>query len=77
METYITYLEKVHQWAIDGRENVPLVEVIELLIPCILYFENRIAEKIITIILRRFYDSWVGSKIEFIRKWRKPFNERF
>jgi hypothetical protein len=41
-------LEKVRQWNLDGRETVPLVEVVvELLFPCILHLENHVGEKII------------------------------
>jgi hypothetical protein len=76
METYITYLEKVRQWVDDGRESIPLVEVIELLIPCILHFDNRIAGKILTVFLRRFYDSWVGSKMEFIWIMEETFQRK-
>ncbi len=51
MERCIGMLERVQIWKDEGRETVPLVEVIELLIPCILHLENRVGEKMITIIL--------------------------
>jgi hypothetical protein len=35
----------------SGRLNVPLVKVLEILIPCILHLENWANEKIITSIL--------------------------
>lgn len=51
MERCIGMLERVWIWKDEGRETVPLVEVIELLIPCILHLENRVGEKMITTIL--------------------------
>jgi hypothetical protein len=45
MEKCIYFLEKVRMWNDQGRETVPLVEVVELPIPCILHLENRIGEK--------------------------------
>ena len=48
LEKCIAVLEKVKEWKAQGRETVPLVEVVELLIPCILHLENRVGEKIIT-----------------------------
>jgi len=41
----------VRQWKEEGRETVPLVELVELLIPCILHLKNGVGEKMITIIL--------------------------
>jgi hypothetical protein len=49
MEAKISCLLKVWQWKTDGVETVPLVEVVELLIPCILHLENHVGEKVITI----------------------------
>jgi hypothetical protein len=43
------------------------VEVVELLIPCILHCENRVGEKIITILLRRQMDQYRGPKDEFLK----------
>jgi hypothetical protein len=40
LETKISSLPKVRQWRADGIEAVSLVEVVELLIPCILHLEN-------------------------------------
>lgn len=45
MEKYISFLERVRGWHNEGRISVPLGEVVELLIPCILHLENRIGEK--------------------------------
>ncbi len=73
IERYIASLEKVKKWNDDGRETIPLVEIIELLIPCILHCENRVGEKIITIILRRELDRFVGRKIEFIKRMEYAF----
>jgi len=46
MERYIALLEQVRKRHEMGRDTAPLVEVIELLIPCILHLENRIGEKL-------------------------------
>jgi hypothetical protein len=51
MEKIISVLEKVKEWNCQGRETVPLAEVMELITPCILHLENRVGEKVITIIL--------------------------
>jgi hypothetical protein len=40
----------------DGIQAVPLVEEVELLIPCILHLENHSNEKIITMILQKGLD---------------------
>jgi hypothetical protein len=66
MEQYISFLEKGRAWSNNGHETVPLVEVVELLIPCILHLENRIAEKIVTIILRKGLDNYPGQKEAYI-----------
>jgi hypothetical protein len=73
MERYISYLEKVRKWNDDGRLTVPLVEVIELLIPCILHCENRVGEKILSIIMRRQLDHFRGPKIDFIQSMEKTY----
>jgi hypothetical protein len=51
MEKLIELLDTVKQWYDSGWTEVPLVEVIELIIPCILHLENRVNEKIVTTIL--------------------------
>jgi hypothetical protein len=66
MERSIESLEKVKQWHEQGRETAPLVEVIELLIPCILHLENHVAEKALTILFRRKLNEFHGPKIEFL-----------
>lgn len=58
--------ENIKAWNDKGHECVPLVEVVELLTPCILHLENRIGEKIITIILRKGLHSYQGEKQEYI-----------
>ena len=40
-EKRIQFLLTVRQWHQEGIEKVPLVEIIELLVPCILHLENR------------------------------------
>jgi hypothetical protein len=66
MEQYISCMEKVQAWSNDGHETVPLVEVVELLIPCILHLENCIAENIVTIILQKGLDNYPGQKEAYI-----------
>jgi len=51
LERSILVLENVKKWHEQGLESVPLVDVIELLIPCILHCENRVGEKNLTILL--------------------------
>jgi len=68
MERYICFLETVRKWNEDGRDKVPLIEILELLIPCILHLENRIGEKMITTILRKALDLYGNpSKEDFIK----------
>jgi hypothetical protein len=67
LERSIALLENVKKWHESGLESVPLVEVVELLIPCILHCENRVGEKIITILLRRQMDHYRGPKDEFLK----------
>ncbi len=52
LEARINFLLQVQEWKSSSRESVPLVEVIELLIPCVLHLENRCNEKILTSIIR-------------------------
>jgi hypothetical protein len=66
MERSIESLEKVKQWHEQGRETAPLVEVIELLIPCILHLEYHVTEKVLTILFRRKLNEFHGPKIEFL-----------
>ena len=77
MEKYIKYLENVRQWNEDGRDTVPLIEILELLIPCILHLENRVGEKMVTTIIRKgldLYDS--GPKEEFILTLQHTFQTK-
>jgi hypothetical protein len=39
------YLENEQKWVDSGKVDISLVQIIELLIPCILHFENCIGEK--------------------------------
>ncbi len=57
----------------DGVEIVPLVELVELLIPCILYLENCIGEKIITMILQKGLDIYPNRKEEYITSVQNIF----
>jgi hypothetical protein len=76
LERYITFLESVRQWHDEGQRTVPLVEVIELLIPCILHCENRVGEKILTILLRRQLDHFAGPKMDFIQQMDATFQTK-
>jgi hypothetical protein len=73
LENAIRALEKVKQLYASGRETVSLVEVVELLIPCILHCENRVGEKLITIFLQRQLDAFNGPKMEFIDRMDATF----
>jgi len=74
MEKYIKFLKNVRQWSDSGREFVPLVELVELLIPCILHLENRVGEKIISIIIKKGTDLYdLGRKEDFIEQLSKTF----
>jgi hypothetical protein len=77
MERNILYFENVRKWVHDRKKNVPLVEVIELLVPCVLHFENHVGEKIITVILRRFLGGWVWVKMVFFCKMESTFQKSF
>ncbi len=59
MENKIKFLLQVKEWHNAGRSTVPLVEVIELIIPCLLHLENRASEKIITCILRHGFSKFM------------------
>lgn len=61
MENKIKLLQQVKDWQKSGRTTVPLVEVVELLIPCILHLESRSAKKIITMILWFGFNKFMGS----------------
>jgi hypothetical protein len=61
LEARINFLLQVREWKSSGRESVPLVEVIELLIPCVLHLENRSNEKILTSIIRYGFNLFLGS----------------
>jgi hypothetical protein len=61
MENKIKFLQQVKEWSNSGRTTVPLLEVLELLIPCILHLENRSDEKIITTILWYGFSEFMGS----------------
>jgi hypothetical protein len=68
VEKTISILEKVRQWKEEGKETVPLFELVELLIPCILHLENCIGEKMITIILQKALSDFHGWKEVFINR---------
>jgi hypothetical protein len=51
------------------------VEFIELLIPCILHLENRVGEKILTMVLRLGMELWQGPKKKYIEKLETVFQQ--
>jgi hypothetical protein len=61
MESRISFLLTVREWYNCGRTMVLLVEVVELVIPCVLHLENRGNEKIITCILCYGFNPFMGS----------------
>jgi hypothetical protein len=68
VERAISILERIRQWKEEGLEEAALVELVELLIPCILHLENRVGEKMITIILRKALGDFQGRKDDFIAR---------
>jgi len=74
MEKYLTFLENVRQWHEDGRDRVPIIEILELLVPCILHLENRVGEKLLTTILRIAIDLQNnGQKEHFLKAMQHTF----
>jgi hypothetical protein len=53
-------------WKNEGILKVPLVHYVELLIPCILHLENRVGEKLLTMILRIGMDHWPSTHKNYI-----------
>jgi hypothetical protein len=76
MEKFIAILEKIRQWNFEGQDTLPLVEVVELLIPCILHLENRVGEKMITIILRKAMNDFEGPKHDFMQRMDHVFKTK-
>jgi hypothetical protein len=63
----------VRQWYQEGVDKVPLVELIELLIPCILHLENQVGEKIINMIIRFGFQKHQQSATDFIAELQEVF----
>jgi len=66
LEARIALLKKVRQWKHEGILKVPLIEFVELLIPCLLHLENRVGEKLLTMILRKATELCSTSKKQFL-----------
>jgi hypothetical protein len=67
MEKYIFFLYNIRKWNEEGRETVALVEVVELLIPCILTLGNRVREKLVSSIIKKGLNMYyAGPKEEFV-----------
>jgi hypothetical protein len=71
VERKIQFLLSLKEWHDGGRKEVPLMEMIELLIPCILHLENRVGEKIITMILRKGMERYKGQSTHYISKMQR------
>ncbi len=56
LERRLNLLVQLKNWYEEGNESIPLIQYIELLIPCILHLENRVGEKIVTMIIRKGLD---------------------
>ncbi len=63
----INFLITVKEWHDKGWTEVLLMDIIELLIPCILHLENHVGEKIITMILWKGFNQFQGSAMEYIK----------
>jgi len=61
LEARINFLLQVREWKSSSHESVPLIEVIELLIPCVLHLENRSNEKILASIIHLGFNLFLGS----------------
>jgi hypothetical protein len=75
LEQKIQFLLNVRQWHQEGVEKVPLVEFVELLIPCILHLENRIGEKIVTMIIRLGLEKSERAASVFITELQEVFQK--
>jgi hypothetical protein len=78
METKIVLLMNVRQWKNEKVLKVPLVLHVELLIPCTLHMENRVGEKISTMVLRKGLELWSRSSLkkETLNRWRLSLNSK-
>lgn len=77
MEKPLHYLENLCEWSESRRDKVALVEILELLIPCILHLENRAGEKIITTIIRKGLDLYaLGPKEEYLLSLERTFQTK-
>jgi len=77
MENYVSFLEHVKHWNEQGLETVPLVQIIEFLIPCILHLENRVGEKIISCIVKKGLDLYdLGAKEQFLGVLSRAFQTK-
>jgi len=65
-ERYIKCLVTLKEWHLSGKDDIPLLAIIELLIPCILHLENRVGEKILTMILRKGMEYFNDSPMRYL-----------
>jgi hypothetical protein len=73
LERKLQFLITLRQWHQEGIDKVPLVLIIELLIPCILHLENRVGEKIISMIIWLGLEKCNQPTISFISKLQDVF----
>jgi hypothetical protein len=66
VERRIQCLLSLKEWKDSGKDEIPLLTIIELLIPCILHLENRVGEKIITMILRKGMEEYQGPTSQYL-----------
>ncbi len=76
IECRLALLTRVREWKNKGILKVPLVEYVELLIPCILHLENRVGEKILTMILWKAIELCSTSKKTFIDDLEVVFQQQ-
>jgi len=62
----IKALVQLKEWHESGRTDILLVEIIELLIPCILHLENQVGEKIIMMILWKGMEKYNGNPMHYL-----------
>ncbi len=66
VEHRIQCLQSLKEWNDSGKDEISLLTIIELLIPCILHLENRVGEKIITMILRKGMEEYQGPTSQYL-----------
>jgi len=73
IERRLELLNQLKEWHEQGVQEIPLIPFIELLIPCILHLENRVGEKILTMILRHGLDLCGDSCTAYLERMQSLF----